>query len=74
MHMKELISMSLEELQLALKKAEAMEIFTASIVLDAEQRLSDAKQQNKMYADSVSQIKGLIEAESKSRPKMKIGF
>lgn len=52
--MKELINMSLEELQLALKKAEAMEIFTASIVLDAEQRLSDAKQQNKMYADSVS--------------------
>ena len=35
-YMKELISMSLEELQLALKKAEAMEIFTASIVLDAE--------------------------------------
>ena len=72
--MKELISMSLEELQLALKKAEAMEIFTASIVLDAEQRLNDAKQQNKMYADSVSQLKYLIEAESKSRPKMKIGF
>lgn len=72
--MKELIGMSLEELQLALKKAEAMEIFTASIILDAEQRLSDAKQQNKMYADSVSQIKCLIEAKSKSRPKMKIGF
>ena len=72
--MKELISMSLEELQLALKKSEAMEIFTASIVLDAEQRLSDAKQQNKMYADSVSQIKCLIEAESKAKPKMKIGF
>ena len=72
--MKELISMSLEELQLALKKAEAMEVFTASIVLDAEQRLNDAKQQNKMYADSVSQLKYLIEAESKSRPKMKIGF
>lgn len=72
--MKELISMSLEELQLALKKAEAMEIFTASIVLDAEQRLNDARQQNKMYADSVSQLKCLIEAESKSKPKMKIGF
>ena len=37
-------------------------------------RLSDAKQQNKMYADSVSQLKCLIEAEFKSRPKMKIGF
>ena len=72
--MKELISMSLEELQLALKKAEAMEIFTASIVLDAEQRLNDAKQQNKMYSDSVAQLKCLIAAESKSRPKMKIGF
>ena len=72
--MKELISMSLEELQLALKKAEAMEIFTASIVLDAEQRLNDAKQQNKMCADSVSQLKCLIEAESKAKPKMKIGF
>ena len=72
--MKELISMSLEELQLALKKAEAMEIFTASIVLDAEQRLSDAKQQNKMYSDSGVQLKCLLEAESKSRPKMKIGF
>ena len=72
--MKELISMSLEELQLALKKAEAMEIFTASIVLDAEQRLNDAKQQNKMYSDSVAQLKCLIEAVSKSRPKMKIGF
>ena len=60
MHMKELISMSLEELQLALKKAEAMEIFTASIVLDAEQRLNDAKQQNQMYSDSVKQLKCLI--------------
>ena len=72
--MTKFLAMSLEELQLALKKAEAMEAFTASIVLDAEQRLSDAKQQNKMYADSVSQLKCLIEAESKSRPKMKIGF
>lgn len=72
--MKELISMSLEELQLALKKAEAMEIFTASIVLDAEQRLNDARQQNQMYSDSVKQLKCLIETESKSRPKMKIGF
>ena len=72
--MKELISMSLEELQLALKKAEAMEIFTASIVLDAEQRLNDAKQQNKMYSDSVAQLKCLIETESKAKPKMKIGF
>ena len=72
--MKELISMSLEELQLALKKAEAMEIFTASIVLEAEQRLNDARQQNQMYSDSVKQLKGLIEAESKSKPKMKIGF
>ena len=72
--MKELISMSLEELQLALKKAEAMEIFTASIVLDAEQRLNDARQQNQMYSVSVKQLKCLIEAESKSRPKMKIGF
>ena len=72
--MKELISMSLEELQLALKKAEAMEIFTASIVLDAEQRLNDAKQQNKMDADSVSQIKCLIEAESKAKPNMNIWF
>lgn len=72
--MKELISMSLEELQLALKKAEAMEVFTASIVLDAEQRLNDARQQNKMYADSVSQLKCLIEAEPKAKPKMKIGF
>lgn len=72
--MKELISMSLEELQLALKKAEAMEIFTASTVLDAEQRLNEARQQNKMYSDSVSQLKCLIEAKSKSRPKMKIGF
>lgn len=72
--MKELISMSLEELQLALKKAEAMEIFTASIFLDAEQRLSDAKQQNQMYSDSVKQLKCLIEAESKAKPKMKIGF
>ena len=71
--MKELISMSLEELQLALKKAEAMEAFTASIVLDAEQRLNDAKQQNQMYVDSVSQLKCLIETESK-KPKMKIGF
>ena len=71
--MKELISMSLEELQLALKKAEAMEIFTASIVLDAEQRLNDAKQQNKMYSDSVAQLKCLIEAKSKARPKWKIG-
>ena len=72
--MTKFLAMSLEELQLALKKAEAMEAFTASIVLDAEQRLNDAKQQNKMYADSVSQLKCLIEAESKSRPKMKIGF
>ena len=72
--MKELISMSLEELQLALKKAEAMEIFTASIVLDAEQRLNDAKQQNQMYSDSVKQLKCLIESESKAKPKMKIGF
>lgn len=72
--MKEFISMSLEELQLALKKAEAMEIFTASIILDAEQRLNDAKQQNKAYADSVSQLKCLIEAKSKSKPKMKLGF
>lgn len=72
--MKELISMSLEELQLALKKAEAMEIFTASIVLDAEQRLNDARQQNQIHSDSVKQLKCLIEAESKSRPKMKIGF
>ena len=72
--MKELISMSLEELQLALKKAEAMETFTASIVFDAEQRLNNAKQQNKTYADSVSQLKCLIEANSKSKPKMKIGF
>ena len=67
------LAMSLEELQLALKKAEAMEAFTASIVLDAEQRLNDAKQQNQMYVDSVSQLKCLIEAESK-KPKMKIGF
>ena len=72
--MTKFLAMSLEELQLALKKAEAMEIFTASIVLDAEQRLSDAKQQNQMYSDSVKQLKCLIEAESKSRPKMKIGF
>ena len=67
------LAMSLEELQLALKKAEAMEAFTASIVLDAEQRLNDAKQQNQMYVDSVSQLECLIEAESK-KPKMKIGF
>ena len=67
------LAMSLEELQLALKKAEAMEAFTASIILDAEQRLNDAKQQNQMYVDSVSQLKCLIEAESK-KPKMKIGF
>ena len=72
--MKELISMSLEELQLALKKAEAMEIFTASIALDAGPRLHDAKQQNKMHADSGSPTTRLLEAESKSRPKMKIGF
>lgn len=72
--MTKFLAMSLEELQLALKKAEAMEAFTASIVLDAEQRLNDAKQQNQMYVDSVSQLKCLIEAESKSRPKMKIGF
>lgn len=72
--MKELIGMSLEELQLALKKAEAIEIFTASIVLDAEQRLNEARQQNKMYSDSVSQLKCLIEAESRAKPKMKIGF
>ena len=52
--MKELISMSLEELQLALKKAEALEIFTAYIVLDAEQRLNDATQPNELHADSVS--------------------
>ena len=68
------LAMSLEELQLALKKAEAMEIFTASIVLDAEQRLNDARQQNQMYSDSVKQLKCLIEAESKAKPKMKIGF
>ena len=72
--MKELISMSLEELQLALKKAEAMEIFTASLVLDAEPRINDSKQQHKMNTDSVSQLKCLIEAESKAKPKMKIGF
>lgn len=71
--MTKFLAMSLEELQLALKKAEAMEAFTASIVLDAEQRLNDAKQQNQMYVDSVSQLKCLIEAESK-KPKMKIGF
>ena len=72
--MTKFLAMSLEELQLALKKAEAMEAFTASIVLNAEQRLNDAKQQNQMYSDSVKQLKCLIEAESKSRPKMKIGF
>ena len=72
--MKELISMSLEELQLALKKAEAMEIFTASIVLDAEQRLNDARQQNQMYSDSVKQLNFFFEAESKAKPKMKIGL